>query len=105
MPDVTQPRYFQLETRDSTFQARTMYVAWDAGTAVVFTRSSDDRADVAFVLDVLDPNKIREAIQGGAIDVVDIRPLNDRPLVEDIRLNGITDDAGRIERIYSILKG
>jgi hypothetical protein len=45
MPDVTQPRYFQLDTRDSTFQARTMYVAWDAGTAVVFTRSSDDRAD------------------------------------------------------------
>lgn len=105
MPDVTQPRYFQLDTRDSTFQARSMYAVWDGGTAVVFSRNSDDSADVAFVLEVPDANRIRDAIQQGAIDVVDIRPIAERPYVEDIRLSGITDDAGRIERIFSILKG
>ncbi len=105
MPDVTQPRYFQLDTRDSTFQARSMYAVWDSGTAVVFSRNSDDSADVAFVLEVADPNRIRDAIQQGAIDVVDIRPIAERPYVEDIRLSGITDDAGRIERILAILKG
>ena len=105
MPDVTQPRYFQLDTRDSTFQSRTMFANWEAGIAVVYTKNSEDNADVVFVLDVPDVMTIRSAIQAGAIDVVDMRPLNDRPIIEDIRLNGITDDVQRIERIYSILKG
>ncbi len=105
MPDVTQPRYFQLDTRDSTFQARTMYAVWDGGTAVVFTRNSDESADVVFVLEVADANNIRTAIQQGAIDVVDIRQIAERPYVEDIRFSGITDDVRVIERIQSILKG
>jgi hypothetical protein len=105
MPDVTEPRYFQLDTRDSTFQARTMFANWEAGVAVVYTKNSDDTADVVFVLDVPDVTTIRSAIQAGAIDVVELRPLNARPIVEDIRLNGITDDVQRIERIFSILRG
>ncbi len=105
MPDVTQPRYFQIDTRDSTFQPRVMYANWEAGIAVVYTKSSEDLADVVFVLDVPDATTLRAAIQAGAIDVVDIRPLVGRPIVEDIRLNGITDDVQSIERIYRILKG
>lgn len=104
MPDVTQPRYFQLDTRDSTFQARTMYAVWDSGIAVVFTRNNDESADVAFVLEVADPNTLRTAIQQGAIDVVDMRPLAERPYVEDIRLSGITEDVQRMQRIFAILK-
>ena len=105
MPDVTQPQYFQLDTRDSTFQPRTMYANWEDGTAVVYTKNSEDAADIVFVLEVPLAANLRGAIQAGAIDVVEMRPLNRRPIVEDIRLNGITDDVQRIERIYSILKG
>ncbi len=105
MPQVTLPQYFQLDTRDSSFQAYTMYAVWDAGTAVVYTRNDDESADVRFVLDVPLVESLRAAIQSGAIDVVGYQPLAQRPYVGDIKLNGITDDPQRIERIYAILKG
>lgn len=105
MPQVTQPRYFQIDTRDSSFHAYTMYVVWDAGTAVVYTRNEDDSVDVRFVLEVPLVENLRAAIQNGAIDVVGIQALPERTYVGDIRLSGITDDPQRIERIYEILKG